>query len=187
MQVHHLPPPQKVISGGQTGADRAGLDWALSKGIPIGGWCPRGRRSEDKEVPLNYPLVETPKSDYRERTLWNVRDADVTLLFTLNAQLTGGSLQTLKFAKQLGKTCLHIHPQALRDQSQEIIQFLQNIPNGICNIAGSRESKSPRIYHFTRVALDLIFSHGLQSANIYLADPLPIPAQLGTPTTDPVA
>lgn len=138
--------------------------------------------------PTSLPLGRNPQIRHRERTQWNVRDANITLLFTLNAQLTGGSLQTLKFAKQLGKTCLHIHPQALQEQAQKIIRDLQNVPNGIYNIAGSRESKEAGIYHFTRAALDLIFFHGLQSMHIYLDDLRPMPAQFhANPKTAPEA
>jgi hypothetical protein len=69
-----------VVSGGQTGVDRAALDAALALGLPIGGWCPLGRRTEDGPVPDRYPLRETPSADYAERTEWNVRDSDATLI-----------------------------------------------------------------------------------------------------------
>jgi hypothetical protein len=68
----------KVISGGQTGADRAGLDFAMAQGIAHGGWCPRGRLAEDGTIPARYQLEETPEADYAQRTEWNVRDADGT-------------------------------------------------------------------------------------------------------------
>src|SRR5438876_1977372 len=70
----------KIISGGQTGVDRAALDVALELGIPCGGWCPQGRRAEDGVIPARYPLRETPWWGYPQRTEWNVRDSDGTLI-----------------------------------------------------------------------------------------------------------
>jgi hypothetical protein len=64
----------KIVSGGQTGADRAALDWALSRGIECGGWCPKGRKAEDGRIAKRYPLIETPSASYVQRTEWNVRD-----------------------------------------------------------------------------------------------------------------
>ena len=73
--------PERIVSGGQTGADRAALDWAIERGIPHGGWCPRGRRAEDGRIDRRYALRETPAHDYQQRTRWNVRDSDGTLIF----------------------------------------------------------------------------------------------------------
>lgn len=88
----------KIVSGGQTGADRAGLDWAIKHGIPYGGWCCKGRRSEDGSIPSQYQLQETPSTNYLQRTEWNVRDSDGTVIFSLAERLSGGSLKTLEFA-----------------------------------------------------------------------------------------
>lgn len=98
----------KIISGGQTGADRAALDFALTLGIPHGGWCPRGRLAEDGPVPERYILSETPTRAYAVRTEWNVRDSDGTVIFTLGwPPLSGGSLKTWKFAESLGsQSCI---------------------------------------------------------------------------------
>src|SRR6266571_9073801 len=73
----------KIVSGGQTGVDRAALDVALELGIPCGGWCPRGRRAEDGIIPERYPLIETPTTAYPQRTERNVRDSDGTLVLTV--------------------------------------------------------------------------------------------------------
>jgi predicted Rossmann-fold nucleotide-binding protein len=72
-----------IISGGQTGADRAALDFAIEHGIPHGGWCPRGRIAEDGPIPLCYSLRETPSRRYAQRTEWNVRDSHATVVFTI--------------------------------------------------------------------------------------------------------
>lgn len=82
---------EKIVSGGQTGVDRAGLDFAIALGIPHGGWCPKGRKAEDGPIDNRYQLQETPRADYLQRTEWNVRDNDGTVIFTVNATLSGGS------------------------------------------------------------------------------------------------
>ena len=91
----------KIISGGQTGADRAALDWAIQNNIVYGGWCPQGRRAEDGVIPHRYVLQETESKGYMQRTKWNVRDSDATLIITLAPELVGGSLFTFEYAKNL--------------------------------------------------------------------------------------
>src|SRR5438445_1429872 len=96
---------EKVISGGQTGVDRAALDVALELGVPAGGWCPKGRKAEDGSLAPRYPLTETPSEEYWQRTEWNVRDSDGTLVLTRGAP-TEGTAYTIEVAKKLGKPCL---------------------------------------------------------------------------------
>jgi Circularly permutated YpsA SLOG family len=91
-----------IVSGGQTGADRAALDWALARGIECGGWCPKGRKAEDGPIDPKYPLKETPSAAYIQRTEWNVRDSDATVVFSVNPFLTGGSKSTVEFARKHG-------------------------------------------------------------------------------------
>ena len=91
---------RKIVSGGQTGADRAALDWAIEHGIPHGGWCPAGRRAEDGVIAARYHLLKTPKHDYEQRTRWNVRDSDATLVVSLSPELAGGSLATRRWAEK---------------------------------------------------------------------------------------
>ena len=88
----------KIISGGQTGADRAALDWAIEHSISHGGWCPKGRMAENGKIDSRYQLEETPSQDYAQRTQWNVRDSDATLIFSIGQNLLGGSLLTKNFA-----------------------------------------------------------------------------------------
>lgn len=90
--------PAKLLSGGQTGVDRAALDAALALGIPCGGWCPQGRRAEDGQIPARYPLTETGSPGYRERTYLNVRDSDGTLILARGA-LSGGTTLTRRVAR----------------------------------------------------------------------------------------
>lgn len=136
--------PKKVISGGQTGVDRAALDVALELGLACGGWCPRGRRAEDGPLPEHYPLQETPTADYPQRTEWNVRDADATLILALG-QLDGGTNLTRKLARQYGKVLIEVQldvplfPEVVcNDLDAHGVQTL--------NIAGPRESTCPGIY-----------------------------------------
>src|SRR5438876_4889366 len=88
-----------IVSGGQTGVDRAALDVALELGIPCGGWCPKGRRAEDGRIPLRYPLEETTLNIYPQRTEWNVRDSDGTLVLT-TGRPEGGSALTNELARR---------------------------------------------------------------------------------------
>src|SRR6266542_4186564 len=89
---------ERIVSGGQTGADRTALDWAIAHGVPHGGWCPKGRKAEDGPIDARYELVETTSSDYLQRTEWNVRDSDGTVVFSIATMLTGGSKKTVDLA-----------------------------------------------------------------------------------------
>jgi hypothetical protein len=139
-----------IVSGGQTGADRAALDWAIANGIGHGGWCPKGRKTEDGPLPAIYQLTETPASAYLQRTEWNVRDSDATLIFTLDDKLDGGSKRTLEFAGKLGKPCLHIRPGV---HPKFIARFLQRHGVMRLNVAGKRESSAPGIGAFVEASL----------------------------------
>lgn len=146
----------KLISGGQTGADIAALDVALRHGFPHGGWCPKGRRSLDGPIPARYMLTETPSESYLQRTEWNVRDNDVTVVFTLAAEVTGGSLRTIEFAKKHGKPCLHIAKAGGFYESPAMIlqRFVQGEEIKTLNVAGSRESKEPGIHEWVMQVLE---------------------------------
>src|SRR5262249_55360364 len=131
----------KVVSGGQTGADRAALDWAIAGGLPHGGWCPRGRRAEDGRIAPRYRLTETPSDDYLQRTEWNVRDADGTVILSLSATLTGGSKKTAEFAEALGKPWLHLARDGNDDDAgAHLGRFVEAHGIRILNVAGPRAS-----------------------------------------------
>ena len=98
---------EKIISGGQTGADRAALDFAINHKIPHGGWVPKGRLAEDGPLPSKYKLTEMPTESYQDRTEQNVIDSDGTVIIS-RGKLTGGSAYTQKMAKYYSKPCLHI-------------------------------------------------------------------------------
>ena len=135
---------EKIVSGGQTGVDRAGLDVALELGYPCGGWCPKGRKAEDGALPSRYPLIETPTDDYAERTTWNVRDSDGTLILA-HGKLTGGTAQTIDDAIQLTRPYLVVDLGRSSGISA-VLDWLREQRIRILNVAGPRESKQPGIY-----------------------------------------
>lgn len=145
----------RIVSGGQTGADRAVLDWAIRHGISHGGWCPTGRLAEDGVIDARYRLQELPSGGYRQRTRKNVEDSDGTLILNLG-ELDGGSLETQTFARQLNKLCLTLQLDEGWDgeDRQRVILWLRGYEIRCLNIAGPRESKRPGIYAAVTALLD---------------------------------
>lgn len=141
---------RKVVSGGQTGVDRAALDVALEFGIPCGGWCPRGRRAEDGPIPEAYPVRETPSTAYPERTAWNVRDSDSTLVIT-RGRPRGGTALTVSLSHRAAKPVLVVDLEGGASISR-IRLFLAEHEIHVLNVAGPRESEAPGI-HDEAVAL----------------------------------
>ncbi|MFP5348610.1 MAG: putative molybdenum carrier protein [Gammaproteobacteria bacterium] len=136
--------PVKIISGGQTGVDRAALDAARLCGIAIGGYCPKGRRAEDGPVPAHYPLTELRTADYPTRTRRNARAADATLILT-RGPLSGGSAYTARIARQLEKP-LRVVDLSARPRVAPVRAWLSANAVRVLNVAGPRESKAPGIY-----------------------------------------
>lgn len=143
---------EQIVSGGQTGADRAALDWAIANQISHGGWCPEGRLAEDGAISERYLLEELPGAGYRQRTKANVRDSDATLIISVSSILSGGSLETAKFAGSLRKPWLHLH-QAM-DWKVVLDKWVGILQISILNVAGPRSSKEPAVGAFTFVVLD---------------------------------
>jgi Circularly permutated YpsA SLOG family len=146
-----------ILSGGQTGADRAALDFAIEFGLAHGGWCPRGRRAEDGPLDERYQLTETPSHRYDQRTRWNVRDSDATVVFTVSSEATGGTALTLALAQRLGKPCLHLAGETAsavgQDSAGEFLDFLANHHVSRVNVAGPRASQEPLVAAFVRSVL----------------------------------
>lgn len=134
----------KIISGGQTGVDRAALDVALELKIECGGFCPKGRKSEDGIIPEKYPLIETATGKYAERTEMNVKTGDGTLILIDKIADRGTSL-TIALCKRYNKPFLVVDISE-KDQPEKILQWLQEKNIYVLNVAGSRESFSPGIY-----------------------------------------
>jgi len=145
-------PIPKIVSGGQTGADRAALDWGLGRGVECGGWCPKGRRAEDGPISRIYPLIETPSADYAQRTEWNVRDSGGTVIFSIEPDLAGGSKKTAEFAVKHNKACLHLHSRR-RDAAQALRNFIADNEILTLNVAGPRASEEPDVGQFVKSVL----------------------------------
>ncbi len=146
----------KIISGAQTGADRAALDWAIFHEIPHGGWCPKGRKAEDGPVAAHYALKETPSASYPQRTQWNVRDSDGTVIFTMATKLSGGSKLTADAAKKLGKPWLHLSAGDY-SPAADLLEFIAAHNIEVLNVAGTRGSKEPEVAKFVKRVLEEAF------------------------------
>lgn len=134
---------ERVVSGGQTGVDRAALNVAEELGLECGGWCPAGRLAEDGTIPERYPLIETPSAEYEERTEWNVRDSDGTLILTIG-EPTGGTAHTIECAQAQAKPYL-VLDLATMDTTDAVREWLETNRIRTLNVAGPRESKAPGI------------------------------------------
>ena len=137
---------ERIVSGGQTGADRGALDAALARDFPCGGWCPPDRRAEDGEIPAPYPVEPMPSGGYRQRTIQNLKDADGTVIF-YREEVTGGTGLTL------AQCIRHRRPYRLIDLAEiaprraaVILQrFVERHDIRVLNVAGPRESGAPGI------------------------------------------
>lgn len=150
-----------IVSGGQTGADRAALDFALAHNLPHDGWVPRGRRAEDGLIDARYKLRETPTFDYPQRTEWNIRDSDATVVFSLAKEATGGTLLTIELAKRLGRPWLHLAQAADRPiagHAAALKGLLDVHQVTRLNVAGPRASQAPGIESFVTSVLTATFA-----------------------------
>ncbi len=150
--------PARLVSGGQTGVDRAALDAALELGVPVGGWVPRGRLAEDGRIPDRYPMREAEAADYANRTRLNVRDSDATLIITRGAP-AGGTALTIEFARELGR------PVRIVDLDGDVdVDGLGDWIAGVetLNVAGPRESGVPGAYRDALTLLRHVMSNGMR-------------------------
>jgi len=148
----------KIISGGQTGADRAALDVAIEFGLPHGGWIQKGRKTEDGRLPDKYRLKETKTLNYPQRTELNIVDSDGTLIIS-HGKLTGGSQRTQSLAHKHRKPCLHIDLHEIDEPKavQIISSWIELRRIKTLNIAGPQASKDPHIYDATVRILGHVF------------------------------
>ncbi len=156
-----------IVSGGQTGVDRAALDSALEAGVPVGGWCPRNRRSEAGLIPAIYPLQETTARSYAVRTEWNVRDSDGTLVIVLT-EISSGTKLTIDVAKKLGKPVKVVHlrpsesPGLFRDENsvngltESVVDWIRDHRIRVLNVAGPRGSSHKDVYPESRQFMKLL-------------------------------
>ncbi|HXR47289.1 MAG TPA: putative molybdenum carrier protein [Candidatus Limnocylindrales bacterium] len=145
----------KIISGGQTGVDRAALDFAIRQGFEHGGWCPRGRLAEDGAIPPIYRLWETDSAEYDERTEKNVLDSDATLIVVRAKELSGGTAFTKTCAEQHGRPQLVVRERdGLSPGAAALSKFLMQNKVRTLNVAGPRESQAPGLGKFVRELLE---------------------------------
>jgi hypothetical protein len=147
---------KKIISGGQTGADSAALDFAIWHEIPHGGWCPKGRLCENGTIDPRYQLKETSTKNYPQRTEKNVQDSDGTVIFTISPNLTGGSKKTAELAAKHHKPWIHLHCQSGGYDGPELplLEFLREHDIETLNVAGTRASKEPDVYKFVKCTFE---------------------------------
>ncbi|MDR2877313.1 MAG: putative molybdenum carrier protein [Chromatiales bacterium] len=148
---------EKIVSGGQTGVDRAALDAALARGIECGGWCPAGRQADDGVIPARYPLRETIDMDHTVRTEHNVRDSDGTLMFCRGA-LQGGTAYAVLMARHLGRPVMAIDMDAPFDPAA-VASWIASYDVRVLHIGGQRESSSPGIYQAARRYIEALLDY----------------------------
>jgi Circularly permutated YpsA SLOG family len=149
----------KIISGGQTGIDRAALDAALAHRINCGGWCPAGRLDEFGKIPDRYPVEELQGGSFTERTLQNVKDSDGTVVI-YRGELYGGTGQTIRFCVDLKRPHQLIDASKLSaDAAAKLItDFVRKNNISVLNVAGPRESEWPEGYAYASRALDIFLA-----------------------------
>jgi len=146
----------KIISGGQSGVDRAALDFAIECGFECSGWCPKGRLAEDGIIPEKYPLIETESADYNERTRLNVENSDGTLIIFQNEKDTGTNY-TIEVLKELKKPYLILKTTDV-GITKNVTDWLGKNKIDVLNVAGPRESNSRGIYNQTKIILKEVFA-----------------------------
>lgn len=149
----------KIISGGQTGVDRAALDAALANNVACGGWCPAGRRAEDGLLATRYPLNELPGAGYRGRTEQNVIDSDGTAIIYFG-RLFGGSEETLIFCRRHRRPCLLVDGKTHKtgEAAATIRNFIVSHSIERLNVAGPRASDAPEAYRYTLQVINEVLS-----------------------------
>lgn len=149
---------KRIISGAQTGADRAALDFAMEYEIPCGGWVPTGRQAEDGTIPDRYEVWEMENGGYPERTEKNVLESDGTLILS-HGELTGGSLLTWELTEKIAKPCLHIdfNRSLAFDAAIDVNDWMSEHSVEVLNIAGPRASKDREIYQAVFKLLETVF------------------------------
>lgn len=156
----------KIVSGGQTGPDRAALDIAIELNIPHGGWCPKGRLAElGGLIPHKYSLQETDSSDFSVRTKRNIEDSDGTLIFVPKLPLivTDGTILTIQEVKEKNKPYL-IFDLSNPPENNAVEQWIRCHDIKTLNVAGPRESQSPGIYSQTYIFLKTVITYSIRNS-----------------------
>lgn len=137
----------RIISGGQSGADRAALDVARALGLPHGGFVPRGRWAEDGPIPPDYAVWELDSPEPADRTAANVHHADATLIVTHGAA-RGGTALTIALARDSAKPWLHLDLMGMGEAAAvaALLAWLAQACPGTLNVAGPRASEDGAIH-----------------------------------------
>lgn len=147
-------PVVRLVSGGQTGVDRAALDWAMARGLAHGGYCPKGRRAEDGVIAERYRLTETTSESYVERTEQNVLASDGTLVLAGQQALAGGTRLTAELARRHAKPLLVLLRDGPGGEGRRLAEWLRETGVRVLNVAGPRASQDPDIGDYTRRVMD---------------------------------
>jgi hypothetical protein len=149
----------KIISGGQTGVDRAALDVALKHGIDCGGWCPAGRLDEFGRIPYRYPVKELEEGSFVERTLQNVKDSEGTVVIYFG-KLSGGTEQTVRFCDERQRSYRLIDASKISTEhaAMLVVDFVREHKIDILNVAGPRQSEWPEGYEYAFRALEIFLN-----------------------------
>jgi hypothetical protein len=150
---------EKIVSGGQTGVDRAALDTAIALGIPHGGWCPRGRLAEDGTIPARYHLTENSSPEYAARTEQNVRASDGTLVLSVG-EPTDGTALTCRLARRHAKPLLVVD-LACPPEPEKVWSWIVTSEIGVLNVAGPRESTHPGVHRRAAAYLKTVLAVGM--------------------------
>jgi hypothetical protein len=152
--ARHAGAALRIVSGGQTGVDRAALDAARTCGLGSGGWCPAGRAAEDGVIPERYALAETPSADPAQRSEWNVRDADATWVVWPAGADSAGTSWTIECAARAGVPLLLTPPDP--GLGEAVRCWLDALAPGTLNVAGPRESEAPGVYADARALIETV-------------------------------
>jgi hypothetical protein len=149
----------KIVSGGQTGVDRAALDVAIKNGVECGGWCPAGRFDEFGRIPDGYPLKELEQGSFAERTLQNAKDSDGSVIIYFD-KLRGGTEFTIECCKQLGRPhkLIDAAKTSVEDAAKSIVAFVREQKIDILNVAGPRQSEWAGGYDYAIRALEIFLN-----------------------------
>ncbi len=147
--VSHEAAVTTLLSGGQAGAERAVLDWAIENQVEHGGWCPQGRRAEDGIISPVYELRETRTRNYAEATERNIRDSDATLILTIARKLSGALKNTIDTAKRARKPTLHLSKNVpIAENARRLQEFIVDEGISRLHVTGSRSSDEAGIEEF---------------------------------------
>jgi len=149
---------KRIISGGQTGADRGALDAALEIGFPCGGWCPEGRLANDGRIPDRYPVHELVGAGYRRRTIRNIEESDATAIFCVGVPVGGTALTLTQCVVMSKANCLIDAGEFdVAQVGRVLAEFVRSQSIGVLNVAGPSESRCPGIHAYVRTGIAEMF------------------------------